>query len=244
MKPNERNRLPESAIEEANLNFYTLPAPMPNMPRILWKPILFLLLAAAMGAGVIVAYKSRSDQNKDRYGTMAGWQSIGGRWSEHQGIFSNATYGRGDMLIAQDSHGSNYSISADIRFDLLFPETHYGDAGLVIRTTNPEQGVDSYQGYYAGIRPDQQTVVLGRASYDWHQLKSVRLAVPISVGDWYHMTVTARGCQLIVTVIPDAGGPKTELLQEDRQCLTSGVAGLRSFYAQASWRNVKVAGAE
>ena len=194
-----------------------------------------------MCVGVVVAYRLSTDTNNaDRYGTMRGWQQIGGHWSEHQGIFSNATYGRGDMLIAQHSSGSNYTISADIRFDLLFPETHYGDAGLVIRTTNPEQGVDSYQGYYAGIRPDQQAVVLGRASFDWHQLKTVRLTAPISVGEWYHMAVTAHGCQLTVTVTPQRGGPATELQHEDGHCLSSGVAGLRSFYAQASWRNVMV----
>jgi hypothetical protein len=214
---------------------------MPNVYGILRKAILILILAAAMCAVGVVAYRlSTEANNKDRYGTMRGWQQIGGRWSEHQGIFSNATYGRGDMLIAQHSNGSNYTISADIRFDLLFPETHYGDAGLVIRTTNPEQGVDSYQGYYAGIRPDQQTVVLGRASYDWHQLKTVRLASQVSVGEWYHMAVTAQGCQLTVTVTPQGGGPTTELQQQDAQCLTNGVAGLRSFYAQASWRDVKV----
>ena len=214
---------------------------MPTVPGILRKAILILILAAGICAVIVAGYRFSSGANdRDRYGTMRGWQQIGGRWSQHQGIFSNATYGRGDMLIAQHSNGSNYTISADIRFDLLFPETHYGDAGLVIRTTNPEQGVDSYQGYYAGIRPDQQTVVLGRASYDWHQLKTVRLAAQISVGEWYHMTVTAQGCQLTVTVTPQGGGPTTELQQQDGQCLASGVAGLRSFYAQASWRNVKV----
>jgi hypothetical protein len=218
---------------------------MPNVPANLRKVVLVLILAAAMGAGVVVAYRlSTSGNTSDRYGTMRGWQPIGGHWSEHQGIFSNATYGRGDMLIAQHSNGTNYAISADIRFDLLFPETHYGDAGLVIRTTNPEQGVDSYQGYYAGIRPDQQTVVLGRASYDWHQLKTVRLAAPVSVGDWYHMAISANGCQLTVTVTPQSGGPGTKLQQQDGQCLTAGVAGLRSFYAQASWRNVKVTAPE
>lgn len=183
---------------------------------------------------------SMGGDNSARYGTMRGWQPIGGHWSEHQSIFSNATYGRGDMLIAQHSNGSNYTISADIRFDLLFPETHYGDAGLVIRTTNPEQGVDSYQGYYAGIRPDQQTVVLGRASYDWHQLKTVPLASPVSVGEWYHLALSAQGCQLSVTITPQAGGVPTRLQQQDTQCLTSGVAGLRSFYAQASWKNVTI----
>ena len=146
---------------------------------------------------------------------MQGWQPIGGRWSEHEGVFSNATYGRGDMLIAQHSEGSNYTVSADIRFDLLFPETHYGDAGLVIRTTNPEQGVDSYQGYYAGIRPDQQTLVLGRASYDWHQLKTSALASPVWVGEWYHLALSAQGCQLTVTVTPQNG----------RTCVATSISG-------------------
>jgi Domain of Unknown Function (DUF1080) len=214
---------------------------MQNASRILRKAVLVLFLLAAMCAGVLIAYRLSTESADDkRYETMHGWQPIGGRWSEHDGIFSNATYGRGDMLIAQHSSGSNYTISADIRFDLLFPETHYGDAGLVIRTTNPEQGVDSYQGYYAGIRPDQQAVVLGRASYDWHQLKIAPLAAPIWVGEWYHLAVSAQGCRLTVTVTPQGSGPTTELQYQDTQCLTTGVAGLRSFYAQASWRNVMI----
>jgi hypothetical protein len=172
---------------------------------------------------------------------MHGWQTISGHWNERDAIFSNSNYGRGDMLIAQHSQSSNYSVSADIRFDLLFPETHYGDAGLVIRTTDPEQGVDSYQGYYAGIRPDQQTVILGRASYDWHQLASAPLAAPVSVGTWNRITLAAQGCTLTVTVVPQDNGPVTHLEHEDPQCLSQGVAGLRSFYAQASWRNVKIA---
>ena len=214
---------------------------MPSVPRILRTTLLILFLVAALCGGVVIAYRLTSERNNiNRYETMQGWQPIGGRWSEHEGVFSNATYGRGDMLIAQHSEGSNYTVSADIRFDLLFPETHYGDAGLVIRTTNPEQGVDSYQGYYAGIRPDEQTLVLGRASYDWHQLKASRLASPVGVGEWYHLALSARGCQLTVTVTPQNGGPASQLQYLDAQCLNAGGAGLRSFYAQASWRNVKI----
>jgi len=154
---------------------------------------------------------------------------------------SNSNYGRGDMLIARQPPGTNYRISADIRFDLLFSETHYGDAGLVIRTTDPEQGVDSYQGYYAGLRPDEQTVVLGRASYEWRPLEVVKLATPVSAGAWYHLDLSAQGCRLTVTATPDGGRPATRIDFDDKQCLTEGVAGLRSFYAQASWRNVTIA---
>jgi hypothetical protein len=214
---------------------------MPNALRIFLKVVVVLFLASALCAGVLLAYRMFTERNNiTRYQTMQGWQSISGRWNERDGILTNENYGRGDMLIAQHSEGSNYLVSADIRFDLLFPETHYGDAGLVIRTSNPEQGVDSYQGYYAGIRPDEQTVVLGRASYDWHQLKTMALRTPVSIGTWYHFALAAQGCKLTVTVTPQNGSAATMLEYEDARCLTSGVAGLRSFYAQASWRNVKV----
>jgi hypothetical protein len=144
------------------------------------------------------------------------------------------------MLIAPHVQGTNYRISADVRFDLLFSETHYGDAGLVIRTTDPEQGVDSYQGYYAGLRPDEQTLVLGRASYDWRPLEIDKLATPVLAGTWYHLELSAQGCKLTVTATPEGGRPATRIGYEDNRCLTEGVAGLRSFYAQASWRNVKI----
>ena len=85
--------------------------------RILRTTFLILLLVAALCGGVVIAYRLTSERtNTNRYGTMQGWQPIGGRWSEHEGVFSNATYGRGDMLIAQHSEGSNYTVSADIRF--------------------------------------------------------------------------------------------------------------------------------
>ncbi len=202
---------------------------------------LALILAAIFSSILFAGYRLMQNKSSStRYQTMNGWQAISGRWNEHNAVFSNSNYGRGDMLVAQHSESSNYSISADIRFDLLFPETHYGDAGLVIRTTDPEQGVDSYQGYYAGIRPGEQTAILGRASYDWHLLTSVPLATPLSVGSWYHLTLSAHACKLTVTVIPENNGAITHLEHIDPQCLSRGVAGLRSFYAQASWRNVKI----
>jgi hypothetical protein len=204
--------------------------------------IIAATLGLALVAGVVVSSRLGlgSGQN-NRYKTLRGWQRISGNWAEHADVLSNSNYGRGDMLIAQHSQGTNYRISADIRFDLLFSETHYGDAGLVIRATDPEQGVDSYRGYYAGLRPDDQTLILGRASYDWHSLQILKLATPISTNSWYHLELAAQGCKLTVTATPGGNLPPTRIDYQDNKCLTEGVAGLRSFYAQASWRNVKIA---
>jgi hypothetical protein len=214
---------------------------MPYPSIIVRRSILILSLAGALTLGLLSAFRvNLANPKPGRLDRMTGWQPISGRWNEHAGVLSNSNYGRGDMLIAQHSRNSNYRISSDIRFDLLFPETHYGDAGLVIRTSNPEQGVDSYQGYYAGLRPAEGTVVLGRASYDWHLLQVVHLSTPVSVGLWYRLELAAYGCTLTVTVTPENGGTPTHLDYQDNDCLTDGVAGLRSFYAQASWQNVKL----
>jgi hypothetical protein len=182
--------------------------------------IVAVVLAAALAAGLFVAFRSGSRQsNRNLYENMRGWQQISGRWAEHAGIFSNSNYGHGDMLIAQGSQGSNYRIAADIRFDLLFPDTHYGDAGLVIRTTDPGQGVDSYQGYYAGgaARPAD-----GRPRSRVLRLASVEdrgAGHPISVGSWYHLELSAQGCALTVTVSPMGSDPISRIDYQDPNCL-------------------------
>lgn len=214
---------------------------MRNHSKFARRIILAVTVTAALAVAVyFIARRGLNGESGDHYGSMQGWQPISGKWSEHSGIISNRNYGRGDMLIAQHSKGTDYRIAADIRFDLLFPETEYGDAGLVIRTTDPEQGVDSYQGYYAGIRPNQQTIVLGRASYDWHELRTATLVTPIAVESWYRLELAVKGCMLTVTATPQDGRPPTRIEYTDDHCLTEGVAGLRSFYAQASWRNVQI----
>jgi hypothetical protein len=214
---------------------------MRNLSRVGRRLVIAISFAPVLLVLLWIAFFDQGDNGqRNRNESIAGWQPISGRWSDASDIITNANYGRGDMLIATQSQGDNYRISADIRFDLLFADTHYGDAGLVIRTTDPEPGVDSYQGYYAGLRPDDQSVVLGRASFDWHELRAARLTAPVAVGNWYHLEIAAHGCHLAVMATPEDENLPTRIDFQDDHCLQSGVAGLRSFYAQASWRNVRI----
>lgn len=198
-----------------------------------WTLLALLALATALGLAFLRGHTAEAHQQR------SGWLPISGNWTIDGNVVSNAHYGRGDMMILQHTHGSDYRISADIRFNLLFAETHYGDAGLIVRTSDPQPGVDSYKGYYAGLRPDNQTVVLGRASWDWHLLQEAQLATPITPGGWYHLELAAHGCDLDVLARPLSNDPATQIHFHDPNCLSTGVGGLRSFYADASWRNVK-----
>ncbi|HUB52790.1 MAG TPA: family 16 glycoside hydrolase [Terracidiphilus sp.] len=214
---------------------------MRNLPSVTRTLIVVVTLGGVLAAGTIAyIFNEHYRARHNHYENMSGWQPITGRWSSSSGIITNANYGRGDMLVAVHSDGTNYKIAADVRFDLLFADTHRGDAGIVIRTTDPEPGVDSYEGYYAGLRPDDQSVILGRASFDWHELRVAALASPVAVGSWYHLELAANGCTLNVVATPLGGGRATSITYRDTQCLNSGVAGLRSFYTQASWRNVRI----
>ncbi len=196
---------------------------------------------AAVGFTAVVALAFFGGRAAEAHPARSGWLPISGNWTIRGDVVSNTHYGRGDMMLIRQPDGNDYSISAQVRFDLLFSETHYGDAGLIIRTSDPQPGVDSYKGYYAGLRPDSQTVVLGRASYQWRLLQEAKLVVPVSSGEWYGLKLAAHGCTLEVTASPPGQGAATQIRYQDPSCLTSGVAGLRSFYASASWRNMKIA---
>lgn len=167
------------------------------------------------------------------------WHVVDGRWVDNDGVISVLTYGRGDMELAGNETWTNYTFAADLRYDLLFPETHYGDAGLVARVSDASEGVDSYRGYYAGLRADDQALVFGRADFGWRELATAHMPHPIRMGEWYHMEIAARGCTLAITVI-DPLRQATNLTYTDRDCRPAGAVGLRSFYAQSSWRNVTV----
>jgi hypothetical protein len=198
------------------------------------------MIALAAILGVLAVARARFLTRHMRYDTLQPWQPVSGRWTALDGVITNQSNGRGDMILAKRWHERDFRISADIRFDQFFPETHYGDAGLVLRTLDAQPGVDSYIGYYAGIRPADEMLLLGRASFDWHELKRVELAEPVRLGEWYHLEFSAQRCNLAVTVSKEGSTGSSHIEYFDDRCLEAGGAGLRSYYARASWRNVQI----
>ncbi len=164
------------------------------------------------------------------------WKAFGGTWELANGLMRNDSDERGAKLMTGSPYWHNYSIEGDV--SLLGLD---GDAGLIIRSGNEEEGVNSYSGYYAGIRTRDNALVLGRAEYGWMEvIKQNRRPGAIRPFHWYHLKLLAYDCQIVAAVGSPSQANHFSLGIDDQDCAYSGRVGLRSYLSGGTWRNIVV----
>lgn len=141
---------------------------------------------------------------------------------------------RGAKLMNGSTDWKNYSVEADVQ--LL---GQYGDAGLILRARNEEEGVDAYNGYFAGLRDLDDSVILGRADFGWREYSSVPVKPRVNAQTWYHLKFLAYECDFVVAATSLSGETTTAAVR-NQNCLPSGRFGLKSYATGALWRNVQV----
>lgn len=210
-----------------------------------WRPALFLLLACAVVTLALLgmhAYTTSPthglpDTDPFAQGKAGHWETFGGTWEVIDGTVRNDSDERGAKLLTGSPYWRDYSVEADVM--LLGPG---GDAGLIVRSGNEEQGVDAYTGYYAGLRNGDNSLVLGRADYGWTEALT-----PLNPAEgrvtklkWYHLKVLVYGCQIAaVATVPSTTASTTSVVK-DKDCIPSGRVGLRSYESGGVWRNVVI----
>ena len=162
------------------------------------------------------------------------WKAYGGTWEVVSGSIRNDSDERGAKLIAGSRHWRDYSLSADV--ELLGD----GDAGLIVRASNAEEGVDSYSGYYAGLRTADNSLVIGLVDHGWMEHDPKPLPGGVHPFVWYHLTLVADGCRIFAKATALGTGNQATNSFEDRDCFSSGNVGLRSYSSGGVWRNVSV----
>ena len=165
---------------------------------------------------------------------QGGWQAFGGTWQVVNGTMQNIADDRGAKLMNGNTHWHNYTVEADIQ---LLSET--GDAGFVIRATQEEVGVDSYHGYFAGLRDLDDTLILGRADYGWHEFRAAPVHSGVYTSTWYHLKVIAYECTIAAQATAQDGST-TIVSVHDPHCIQDGRFGLQSYSTGAVWRNVEL----
>jgi len=200
--------------------------------------IVFTSLAIIAGTVVWIYYRSprRGLPYHDQFGKghLSEWQQFGGTWRTAGDTLRNDSDERGAKLIAGSLFWKNYKVEADLQL------LGRGDAGIVIRTNDMEEGVDSYRGYYAGLRIDDQTLVLGRADYGWLEFPPVHMPGGVAPNRWYHLTLSAFDCTVQAAAVALDTGESTHTSAFDPKCLRSGKFGLRAVSSGGIWRNVQV----
>ena len=127
--------------------------------------ISFLLVVLGLGALVCIAYWHSPTRGLPYHDSFADskaeeWHAFGGTWEVVNGSMRNDSDERGAKLLTGSTRWQNYSIEADVMLLGLG-----GDAGLIVRSSDEEEGVDAYNGYYAGLRTIDNSLALGRAGY-------------------------------------------------------------------------------
>jgi len=90
------------------------------------------------------------------------WESYDGTWRVVDSAVRNDSDARGSKFMTGSPKWTDYLTEADLQ--LLGDR---GDAGLIVRSTDEEQGVDSYSGYYIGLRAQDGFLIIGRADHWW-----------------------------------------------------------------------------
>jgi len=170
------------------------------------------------------------------------YTSYGGSWSASGGVLSDSNAGLGDkvMMVGNTTggitgyaaHWRDYTVQTDVRLHSS------GNAGILIRGSNPATGTDSVNAYYVGADTGG-SVVLGKEAYGWTFFTNASLSVPTNT--WIHLTVTVSNCNIAVTGQQVGGTTQASFSYNDTNCsLMNGTIGLRTYNTAADWRNVIV----
>jgi hypothetical protein len=202
--------------------------------------LLALLGAAGMAllAIAVLAYRSIVSREPMQHQIISlekqdAWQAFGGTWQYVDGVMTNNSDERGAKLMTGPDDWTNYSVEADV---LLLGQ--YGDAGLIIRASDEETGVDAYHGYMAGLRDLDNTLMMGRADYGWREYAATAVSPRVFAEQWYHVKFLAFKCDFAVSATSPKGETTTIAIR-DPGCIKSGRFGLKSYNTGAQWRNVE-----
>lgn len=160
-------------------------------------------------------------------GNSIGWTTYDGGWSVVDGQFKAETSDGGKALL--NTNFTDLVYDADITI-----VSGDGDAGLLFRTTSPSNGLNAFEGYYAGISTGG-SVTLGKANGSWTQIGAAQFGISANVQ--YHVRVTAIGREISVFV-EDMETPKIAISDET---YTEGQDGVRVYSVGALFDNISVA---
>jgi signal transduction histidine kinase len=192
--------------------------------------IIALICLASLRQQPRLPYRDSFSSNRARE-----WQAYGGVWQLSDGTLFNRSDERGAKIVTGSSRWSDYRFQSDL--EML---GHEGDVGVIVRVGDEEQGSDSYNGYYIGLRSLDAALVIGRADHGWLEGRPLPMPGGVHASTWYRLTVVAVGCRIGAAAVNLSTGQTAWGAFEEDACVRSGKIGLRSMATGGAWRNITV----
>lgn len=205
-----------------------------------------ILIALLLGGVIAWIAASRRDsemlfQDSFSLGKADEWKSLGGTWQITDGGMRDDSDERGAKLITGKPKWADYSIEGDL---LLRSVAGYAsDAGFIMRTSEEEEGVYAYNGYFAllhTVRNEGGSLLLGRSGHGPAVMASILLPGGVKTQTWYHMKLLAVGCSFVAAVRELSEQRSWTVHADDPECLLRGRAGLQSSHSGGVWRNINI----
>lgn len=157
---------------------------------------------------------------------LPGFTVFGGRWTPKNGELLAAA-GEGPKLISDTPAFAEGEASVEV----WFPDQKSGNAGMIVKVTQPGSGADRFTGYEVSLETAGR-LVLGRHRQNWEPLRSVPCEVPLR--QWIKLTVRMRAKSLEVLV----NDRSLTRYEDTEHPLETGMMGLRTWQREARFRNL------
>lgn len=196
----------------------------------------FFLLGSGLVllAASLLWHQYRSSQPFSLDPSRTAWIAYGGAWELEGSTVLSKSDERGAKLMSPSSNLDDIVVDVDLA---LFGTE--GDAGIILRGSDASTGINAFSGFYAGIRSNDNSLLLGRGDYSWEPYRNNAIPNGVQIGYPYHLTIASVACKIAVsTRLPDG-----QVLREGvelSKCPRSGQLGLQSYHTPAIWKNLHI----
>jgi hypothetical protein len=156
---------------------------------------------------------------------IKGFFAYGGRWGVKNGELE-AEGGDGPKLVCDTAPME----AAEAGVELLFPKKTGGNAGFIVKVSEPGVGADRFVGYEIALAPSGR-LVLGRHRQNFDPLREVPCEVPVN--QWLALVVRMKATSFEVML----NGTNIARYEDTQHPLASGRVGLRTWRQDARFRN-------
>lgn len=170
-----------------------------------------------------------SVQDNFKDSNMIGWSTYGGVWDT--GSRKLKTMASDGAKAALNTNFTDQYFAVDV----AIPSQNTGDAGIIFRATDLQEGAHAYRGYYLGIGTSGK-IIIGRADRGWTPIKTVN--APIHTNKVYNVAVRAIGSQFDCKVMHGRDVIASFTVSDDK--FRHGTNGVRAFQTKATFDNVEV----